>query len=582
MLVDLFGVGAMQHAPASLRHAIEFVLEKVLTHSDRENVSLFVERLLRAVASAQPPCSCAPDTLLLYVAIARVLRRHAAIPEDKQKRFHSLWLGLCSSLFETATLTVRHNAVLDKLRQQIAGFLRHSSEPQRVACWTEALQQGSATLSPVPVGLLCWASLSRRHAHALSAQCPRDRVLAFFIEAVLGSKQAPSAALLRLYKQVFQACTHEELGEVLLPALVRSLKRAPEVHTGTLASLLAAVEVDLSRHCAQLVPVLNGLLVSKDAELARLARLAFRYLLTKSSVLEECSTILADVIARYNAANAVQRVQLILALAEFRHCLHDSNDSRGPPLSSEAAKALCELLMKERSDEASVAIMHELSHQLGSVSDISPAFIEFTLTKLNGQCTERYLRALLSCVSSAASSSRCDPTTFVSCVEPMFKVLQNNSTSPRGFPTVVCAMAALLSVARHADDIVRAQVLNSPSIYSSLRKDSFFMYSAVFVDSLDETCALAVLRIYEHGLALAPSSSSSLSCSTEDVPAVAAASASSGSGSLSARFFALPTLLAICKHEEARERVDKLQSNRDQYLPSWLGVDALQALLLEG
>lgn len=73
------------------------------------------------------------------------------------------------------------------------------------------------------------------------------------VHQVLSAKERPSTASLAGWAPLAAALTHEELAATLLPAAQRSVKRNPDGALPSLAALLAAVQLDLSRYVAELM-----------------------------------------------------------------------------------------------------------------------------------------------------------------------------------------------------------------------------------------------------------------------------------------------------------------------------------------
>ena len=97
---------------------------------------------------------------------------------------------------------------------------------------------------------------------ALADHC--GALLSLYIDHVLGSKERISAAALAGWSQLAASLTHEDLATTLLPAVQRMVKRSPDSALPSVALLLGAVELDLSRYVGDLVALL--LLQSRHAK----------------------------------------------------------------------------------------------------------------------------------------------------------------------------------------------------------------------------------------------------------------------------------------------------------------------------
>jgi hypothetical protein len=81
----------------------------------------------------------------------------------------------------------------------------------------------------------------------------RGALLALYVDQVLGAKERPAADSLAGWAPLAAALTHDDLAATLLPAAQRSVRRSPDSALPSLAALLGAVQLDLSRYVADLV-----------------------------------------------------------------------------------------------------------------------------------------------------------------------------------------------------------------------------------------------------------------------------------------------------------------------------------------
>lgn len=90
-----------------------------------------------------------------------------------------------------------------------------------------------------------------QHPEQLASQ--RHNLLTFYSERVLGAKAVLPAETLHAYNPMLRSLTHEEFGKVVLPAVLKYVKRTPEPALSSTKALLSASQLDLSSYASDLV-----------------------------------------------------------------------------------------------------------------------------------------------------------------------------------------------------------------------------------------------------------------------------------------------------------------------------------------
>ena len=88
----------------------------------------------------------------------------------------------------------------------------------------------------------------------------RGALFGLFIDRVFGSRDPLPPTTLAAYRALAAAVTESELGERLLPSVVRLSKRSPETVLNSAAAIFGMLRLDLSQHAEALVRELLPLL----------------------------------------------------------------------------------------------------------------------------------------------------------------------------------------------------------------------------------------------------------------------------------------------------------------------------------
>jgi hypothetical protein len=132
---------------------------------------------------------------------------------------------------------------------------------QRPALLPEYLEVAGAAPGAGLVGAVLAAA--RRSPQVLPAA--KAQLLPALCDKVLAARERPSPALMSSFSPLLASLSHEEFGGQVAPALVKVLRRTPDVALAALPPLLAAAGLDTSRYVAELLPALLQQLRLKEA-----------------------------------------------------------------------------------------------------------------------------------------------------------------------------------------------------------------------------------------------------------------------------------------------------------------------------
>ncbi|CAN0892758.1 Protein ILITYHIA [Linum grandiflorum] len=261
-------------------------------------------------------------------------------------------------------------------------FHLFSQSPDLYKTYIEELKDARIPYKDSPE-LLCLLLEFSRSSH--SFQTVKATFIDIYVKAVLSSREKPSKGLSDSFLPLFLQMSHEDFQNDVFPSLVKMLKRNPEILLESVAILLKAVSIDLSKFAVELLSVVLSQARHADETRRLGALIIVRCLSQKSSNPDALE-------AMFNAVKAVlggsegrlqfpyQRIGLFNSLQEL------SYGPDGKHLSSISC-TVCRFLVSgykdEGNEDAKLAILSAIgSWGARSADAIQPDLVSFLTTGL--------------------------------------------------------------------------------------------------------------------------------------------------------------------------------------------------------
>lgn len=236
-LVRRFLVALVRQQPPAARHLVDVLADIARTHA-----GLVITKNLGGVCLTALEWSC----------VAAVPLPEGALPALVETQAH---LVLC--VWASGS---------EILRRKAAQRLRHLwTEQVLVSRYASVL----ASLESSWAGLQLWCALvayldERRQVRLVDAH--KGHFLELFKVQVLGSKARPPPNVLEACRALLRHASHDDFGQLLLPALQKALLRNPENLMESVSCVLQGVTLELSPYAEDLGKCLAPHLVGQDEE----------------------------------------------------------------------------------------------------------------------------------------------------------------------------------------------------------------------------------------------------------------------------------------------------------------------------
>ncbi|XP_038618375.1 eIF-2-alpha kinase activator GCN1 [Tachyglossus aculeatus] len=178
----------------------------------------------------------------------------------------------------------------------------------------------------------------------------KSALLEFYVKNILMSKTKPQKHLLDRCAPLLRYVSHSEFKDQVLPILQKSLLRSPENVIGTVSSLLASVNLDLSQYALDVVKGLASQLKSNSAQLMEEAVVALRNLARQcsdSSAVESLARHLFAILGGSEGKLTVvaQKMSVLSGIGSFSH--HVVSGSSSQALNGTVAELFIPFLQQE-------------------------------------------------------------------------------------------------------------------------------------------------------------------------------------------------------------------------------------------
>uniref|UniRef100_A0A2R5LKZ7 Putative translational activator gcn1 pediculus us corporis translational activator gcn1 n=1 Tax=Ornithodoros turicata TaxID=34597 RepID=A0A2R5LKZ7_9ACAR len=447
-------------------------LVDALTEVTRVHGGLVITRNLSSVCLTALEWSCVLDRPMLDESLLKALVDTQAC------------LVLC--VWASGNVTLRRKAA-QRLRQ-------FWSEKVPVSDYVSAL----VSLEPSWAVLQLWCALvthldERRLTQVVDAH--KGRFLELFKVQVLGSKARPPPQVLEACRALLRHASHDDFGQLLLPAMQKALLRNPEHQMGSVSCILQGVTLELSRYAVDigksLAPHVTGLNEECRSEaVAALGNLA-RQCGTRE-VIETLICQFADLLHAPEAklSTTSQRQNLLSGLGELSS---HTVPGAAADLCSLVLERLLPVLRSEVHEGTLVQSLRVLSRWCGLSQDLPQGLVECFqagLTHKSSAVRYAYLQCMLVTFHHGAPLVKAEPL-----VPALLKIIERGLAQPAQVPVVCEALATACLVFR-----LHAAVLPSENQLKSMvqqlldpQKQPYF--SDKFLQAAPEDAQSLVLQL---------------------------------------------------------------------------------------
>ncbi|KAJ4845080.1 hypothetical protein Tsubulata_039395 [Turnera subulata] len=319
--------------------------------------------------------------------------------------------------------------------------------------------------------------------------------LDIYVKAVLNSKEIPEKRLSESFRPLFMHMLHEDFQNIVVPSLVKMLKRNPEIVLESVGILLDHVNLDMSKYAIELLSIVLSQARHAD-EGRRLGALAVVGSLSKKSSNPDALE------AMFNAVKAViggsegrlqfpyQRIGMFNALQELSYA------PEGKYLNN-LSRTTCGFLLScykaEGNEEVKLAILATVAAWAARSSDvIQPDFVSFIASGLKEK--EALRRGHLRCLRVISKN----PDTVLqisSLLGPLIQLVKTGFTKP---VQRLDGLYALLVVGKIASaDIKAEETLAKEKIWSLISQNEPALMQISLASKLSTEDCVACVDLLE-------------------------------------------------------------------------------------
>ncbi|GAB4855804.1 eIF-2-alpha kinase activator GCN1 [Ancistrocladus abbreviatus] len=315
--------------------------------------------------------------------------------------------------------------------------------------------------------------------------------LDMYVKAILNTREKPVEGLGEAFHLLLSCLSHDEFGSVVVPSVVKMLKRNPEIALESVEVLLKSVSLDLSKYAMEILSVVLTQARHVDDGRRILASAIIRCLSQKSSNPDAIEAMFNTVKAIIGGsegrlASPYQRVGMVNVLLEL------SNAPGGKPLSN-LSSSICVFLLScykdEGNEEVKLAILSAVASWAARFATaVQSELISFFASGLKEK--EALRRGHLRCLRVICKNDDA-ALLMTSLLEPLVQLVKT------GFTKVVQrvdGIYALFLVAKIAAvDTKAEEVLVKEKLWSLISQNEPSLVQGAMVSKLAvEDCLLCV------------------------------------------------------------------------------------------
>ncbi|GMH13085.1 hypothetical protein Nepgr_014926 [Nepenthes gracilis] len=256
----------------------------------------------------------------------------------------------------------------------------------------------------------------------------KQTFLNMYVSAVLNAREKPYEGFSEAFHQLLSCLSHEEFGTIVVPSVVKMLKRNPEIALQSVAVLFKSVSLDLSKYAMEILLVVLMQARHVDEERRILALAIVRCLSQKSSnpdAIEAMFNSIKTVIggSEGRLAFPYQRVGMVNALQEL-------SDAPGGKLLSNLSSSICGFLFScykdDGNEEVKLAVLSAVASWAARfAAAVQPDLVCFVALGLKEK--EALRRGHLRCIRAICKND--DATLAMSALlEPLLQLVKTGFT----------------------------------------------------------------------------------------------------------------------------------------------------------
>lgn len=328
------------------------------------------------------------------------------------------------------------------------------------------LVKSNSTVSPVVCSLVSDAYAVAKLTSS-DAGSTRKELLEVFCAVVLGgdAKVAKAGITCETFASVLSDISEEETRDIVIPKIVRQLRRSPEAVLPSVLGCLNTLGADLSAACAEIGPVILPLAKHANEDRRSISLKVLNALVNKSSdpthlrehvfkpCVDEFSTGKAP--KEWNARAGLYGV--------VESCAYVSDRKVRESMSTEAIDALALQLKSEKQLDAKAAGLTAMTAWLGHAIEC-PESLVILIKEISKDAAER--SSTLQCVARAVGANSVLPRGLSSVIAILTPIAIAGSAKPALRNEGLSALSIILSVA--AEDSAVAEAVKSSKVWESV------------------------------------------------------------------------------------------------------------------
>jgi len=290
------------------------------------------------------------------------------------------------------------------------------------------LVKASGSTNPVVCALANDAFAARRASSARDVDETRKELLEVFCSVVLGgdAKVAKAGVTSAMFASVLEDVMSEELRDVLIPKVVRQLRRSPEAALPAVVGCFETLRGDLSDVCGEMGPVILSLVKHANEDRRVMSLAIVDSLVTKSTdaalVKEHLFKPCADAFtAGTKPKEWTARAGLYAAI---KLCTKLTDRRARETMSLEAISVLSNELKTEKQSDAKIVALDALQTWCQHTGEC-PESLSSLVKEITKDAKER--GAVLQCVAQALRANAALPAGLSGAVEALSKITVESS-----------------------------------------------------------------------------------------------------------------------------------------------------------